>query len=93
MNSFSTHSLKSGVSNTYTHSLVSSGVTTRSLEKNLAELRGKGHATFAVDLEMELAVEIYPCWVSSLSFGVGSGGHVFLSVLRFEGFDFVWSAF
>ena len=34
--------------------------------KNLAELRGKGHATFAVDLEMELAVEIYPCWGSSL---------------------------
>ena len=54
--------------------------------KNLAELRGKGHATFAVDLEMELAVEIYPMLGQlACPFGVGSGGHVFLSVLRFEG--------
>lgn len=86
MNSFSTHSLKSGVSNTYTHSLVSSGVTTRSLERTLRNFAGKGHATFAVDLEMELAVEIYPMLGQlACPFGVGGGGHVFLSVLRFEG--------
>ena len=54
--------------------------------KNLAELRGKGHATFAVNLEMELAVEIYPMLGQlACPFGVGGGGHVFLSVLRFEG--------
>ena len=41
MNRFSTHSLKSGVSNTYTHSSVSSGVTTRSLERTLRNFAGR----------------------------------------------------